>query len=207
MTINAITGLPGAGKTLMMMKKIFKEVRQKKMADRIFFRDKEEYRLIIITNFPVNRDYFEYPGIDIIEISNDDINYLYRWILEKKYFGASIYLDEAGILFPSMDYKNIPKNVILALRQHRHAGYDLYYTAQDLDDVSAGLRRVTQFETRVSGWNALRFSSYCTYGVRKGKANLKDKYDRGIFIHTKKLYNSYSTHHNIGTPSYLDIHV
>lgn len=182
----------------MMMKKMLSERKKHNLMKKLGWADGD---LIQITNFPVNEEFF--PGY--IQISNDDIKTLYGWILEKKYFGASIYLDEASILFPSFNYKNIPNDVVLALRQHRHAGYNMYYTAQDLDDVAAGLRRVTQFVTEVDGWSLLRFSLFKCYSVRKGKANYKDVYDKGFFIHTSTLYNSYNTHHNIETPDYVDL--
>ncbi|MCT4543525.1 MAG: zonular occludens toxin domain-containing protein [Vallitalea sp.] len=195
--IEAITGLPGAGKTLMMMKKLIKEDKGSLM-DRVF-KMKDENP--IITNFKVNEEMFP----NAIYISNDEISTLYDWILQKKHFGANIFLDEASILFPSLSWKSIPNDVIIALRQHRHAGYNMYYTAQDLDDVASGLRRVTQFATEVNGWSLFRFSTYNCYSVRRGKINRKDRYDRGILFHTNKLYNSYDTHFNIDTPDYVQM--
>jgi len=192
--ITALTGLPGSGKTLMMMKKMLKE----RFWAKIYRYEKD---LIQITNMPVNEKMF--PGVIII--GNNDIKKLYYWILNKKYYGAKIYLDEASILFPAMDYKNIPKDVVIALRQHRHAGYELYYTAQSLDDVAKGLRIITQFVYDISGWSLLRFSTYACYAVKNGKMYMKDKYDRGILFHTKKLYSSYDTENNVDTPDYLDL--
>lgn len=195
--IEAITGMPGSGKTLYMMDIMIKE-RKQNIFEKLLGVDNE---VIQITNFPVNEELLP----NTIVIGNDEIKKLYSWILEKKYFGASIYLDEASILFPAMDYKNIPKDVIIALRQHRHAGYNMYWTAQDTDDVAKGLRTITQFSTEMDGYSLLRFSLYNCYSMKKGKTNYKDRYNRGILVHTKKLYNSYNTHHDIETPDYLDI--
>jgi len=156
---------------------------------------------IIITNYPVTEELFH--DCDLVYMDSNDISNLYTWIKEKKYFGAYIFLDEAGILFPSMDWKAIPKDVIYGLRQHRHSGYTLYYTAQDMDDVSAPLRRITQFVNEIDGWSVLRFSSFKCFSVRKGKANYKDQYDKGVFIHSDKLYGSYSTHHDTTEPDWL----
>lgn len=192
--ITAYTGLPGAGKTLMMIRKMLKE----RFWAKVYRCEKD---LIQITNFPVNEKLL--PGV--IQINNNEIKKLYTWILTKKNYGASIYLDEASILFPAMDYKNIPKDVIIALRQHRHAGYQLYYTAQSLDDVAKGLRTISQYVYEISGWSLLRFSTFKCFGVKHGKANYKDKYDKGILLHTKKLYSSYDTENNIDTPDYLDL--
>lgn len=195
--IEAITGFPGAGKTLYMMRSMIKD-RKKGIYDKILRIDNE---VIQITNFPVNEELLP----NTIVIGNDEISKLYDWILNKKYFGAYIYIDEASIIFPALAYKNIPNDVIIALRQHRHAGYTLRYTAQDLDDVAAGLRRVTQFTTEVKGYGSLPFSSFSCYSVKKGKPNYKDRYERGFYRHTKTLYNSYDTHNNIETPDYIGI--
>lgn len=181
----------------MMIRKMIKERKSHEFWNKYLHREKE---LIQIANFPVNEEILP----NVIYLKNEDISMLYDWILDQKYFGASIYLDEASILFPALAWSNIPTDVILALRQHRHAGYNLYYTAQDLDDVAKGLRNVTQYCTVVDGWNLLRFSKFCCYGVKRGKVNYKDKYNRGLYIHKKQYYNSYSTTHNIDKPDYLN---
>ncbi len=76
--IEAITGLPGAGKTLMMMRKMMKEQKGSLM-DRVFKLREDEP---IITNFKVNEKMFP----NAIYISNDEISTLYDWILQKKHF-------------------------------------------------------------------------------------------------------------------------
>ncbi len=119
---------------------------------------------------------------------------------------SNIFLDEASILFPSLSWKSIPNDVIIALRQHRHAGYNMYYTAQDLDDVASGLRRVTQFATEVNGWSLLRFSTYGCYSVRRGKINRKVDMI-GVSCSILINFNSYDTHFNIDTPDYVQMKV
>lgn len=195
--IEAITGQPGAGKTLMMVRNMIRERKRHEMLKKLFHSDNE---LIQIANFPVNEEILP----NVIFLKNENIMQLYEWILQQKYFGASIYLDEASILFPALSWSHIPTDVILALRQHRHAGYNLTYTAQDLDDVAKGLRNVTQFCTVVDGWSLLRFSLFCCYEVKRGKVNYKKKYNRGFYIHKEKYYNAYSTIHNIEKPIYLN---
>lgn len=189
--IEGILAKPGEGKTLYMLRQMHK--------DR-FWAKLFKQEIIQIVNIPVSKEYFP----DAIYIDNKDISQLYEWIRQKKYFGAHIYLDEMSILFPASFHKSIPQDIILALRQHRHAGYNMYYTAQNLDEVAKGVRGVTQFCTEISGWSALRFSSYACYSCRNGKVDRKDKYGKGIYIHTNKLYNSYDTHHNVETPEYID---
>lgn len=62
---------------------------------------------------------------------------------------AVILLDEAGLAAPAGHWNKIPFDVMAHWRQHRHAKIDLYYTAQDLQDVAVPLRRVTQFANEV----------------------------------------------------------
>lgn len=195
--IEAIVGQPGAGKTLMMIRNMIREQDIHKIKKKFFNSEKE---LIQIANFPVNSEILP----NVLYLKNENINNLYSWIKEKKYFGASIYLDEASILFPSMAWTSIPMDVILALRQHRHAGYNLIYTAQDLDDVAKGLRNVTQFCTSVSGFSLLRFSLFTCNGVKRGKIDNKNKYNRGFYIHKAKFYNAYDTTHDVEKPDYLN---
>jgi len=195
--IEAITGQPGAGKTLMMVRNMIIERNRHEMMKKLI---KSKRELIQIANFPVNEKILP----NVILLKNENIMQLYEWILQQKYFGASIYLDEASILFPALAWTNIPSDVILALRQHRHAGYNLIYTAQDLDDVAKGLRNVTQFCTVVDGWSKLRFSLFCCYEVKRGKINSKKKFNRGLYLHKNKYYNAYSTIYNIEKPNYLN---
>lgn len=54
-------------------------------------------------------------------------------------------IDEAGLVAPAGFWNKIPFDVMAHWRQHRHKGVDIYYTAQDLQDVATPLRRVTQF--------------------------------------------------------------
>lgn len=198
--IEGILGHPGAGKTLMMVRYMIKERKKYEWKKKYLNTDDG---LIQIANFPVNEEIL--PGV--IYLNNADIMKLYEWIRDKKYFGASIYLDEASILFPSLKWNAIPDDVVLALRQHRHAGYNLYYTAQDLDDVAKQMRVITQFATEVDGWQLFRFSSFCCYSVRRGKVNYKDKYNKGIYIHKQLYFDAYSTTHDIEKPDYLDVSV
>lgn len=198
--IEAITGATGSGKTLFMMRKMINERKKNEFMSKYFHKEKE---LIQIANFPVNEEILP----DVIYLRNEDILKLYDWIKAKKYFGASIYLDEASILFPALAWANIPQDVILALRQHRHCGYDLTYTAQDLEDVAKGLRNVTQFCTVLDGYSLLRFSLFFCYGVKHGKINYKSKYNRGLYIHKTDYYNAYDTTHDIEKPKYLDVKV
>lgn len=195
--IEAITGQLGAGKTLMMVRNMIKERKKHEFKKKYL---KSNKKLIQFANFPVDEEILP----DVILLKNENIKQLYDWILHKKYFGASIYLDEASILFPALAWSNIPADVILALRQHRHAGYNLTYTAQDLDDVAKGLRNVTQFCTCVDGWSLLRFSLFCCYQVKRGKVNHRKKFNRGFYIHQEKYYKAYDTTHNIDKPEYLD---
>lgn len=76
-----------------------------------------------------------------------------RWSQVKDLFeirDATILIDEAGLVAPSGFWKDIPFEVMAHWRQHRHKGVNVWYTAQDLRDIAVPLRRVTQFENKVS---------------------------------------------------------
>lgn len=198
--IEAIVGPPGAGKTLMMVRLMIKEQRRHELRKKYL---NDESELIQIANFPVDEEILP----NVIYLDNKDISTFYEWVREKKYFGASFYIDEMSILFPSLAWTSIPQDVILALRQHRHSGYNIFYTAQDLDDVSKGVRVVTQFCTQVDGFSLFRFSTFTCFSVKRGKINFKDKFNKGLYIHKTKYYQAYNTRHDVVKPEYLDIKV
>src|SRR3712207_6331008 len=49
---------------------------------------------------------------------------------------ALILIDEAGIYLPAQVWSKIPFDFIRQIRQHRHDSLDMWYTAQDMQDVA-----------------------------------------------------------------------
>lgn len=109
---------------------------------------------------------------------------------------ALILIDEAGIYLPAQAWQKIPFEFMRAIRQHRHNGLDLWYTAQDFLDVSTSLRRVTQFEHVVSRSAKLCFTK--TYNPRT-----KEKYGFDFHILNKNVFNLYDTNFDVGLAEYL----
>lgn len=130
MTIEAFTGMPGQGKTYLMTR-----MAVNKMKPRRGFLGLGKER-------PGRTVYANYPLAGAVQ---------YRQVSELfEVRDAIILIDEAGLVAPSGFWKDIPFEVMSHWRQHRHKGVDVYYTAQDLRDVAVPLRRVTQFENKVS---------------------------------------------------------
>jgi len=98
-----------------------------------------------------------------------------------------ILMDEASLICPASMWNAIPHEVLTHWRMHRHAGLDIYYTAQDFTDVAKGLRGVTQFVTAISKFGPLMY--WKTRHPRK-----KTKYGSGIHFFDKSVADKYKTH-------------
>lgn len=101
---------------------------------------------------------------------------------------ATILLDEAGLAAPAGAWNKIPFDVMSHWRQHRHKRINLWYTAQDLQDVAVPLRRVTQFVNEVRKIGPLM--RWRCYNPRS-----KEKYGGGFHlfdIDIAKKYDSYA---------------
>lgn len=59
--------------------------------------------------------------------------------------GMVLMLDEVGILMPARFWQDFPIDLMYVLSQSRKLGVDLIYTAQDVEQVDATLRRLTTY--------------------------------------------------------------
>lgn len=171
--IECFSGLPGAGKTYHMTKKAY----QQALNGRVIY---SNYQI----NFPQNKNkkiethYFKELN-ELTGVKN-----------------ALILVDEAGIYLPAQAWRNIPFEFIRQIRQHRHDGLDLWYTAQDMQDVATYLRRITQFQ---HDYNKIwKFSMETTINPRN-----KTKYGFDISFLNKKYFKLYDTTENIDFGNYL----
>jgi zona occludens toxin (predicted ATPase) len=166
--IEAFTGLPGAGKTYHMTKKAFFEAK----------RGRPVYANYQLNFGDIKTHYFK--ELDELQgIKN-----------------ALILVDEAGIYLPAQAWRNIPFEFIRQIRQHRHDGLDLWYTAQDMQDVATYLRRITQFQ---HDYNKIwKFSGERTINPRN-----KAKYGFDFSFLNKKFFKLYDTTENIDFGNYL----
>jgi len=170
--IEAYTGLPGAGKTYLMTRLAMKKI---KRGHRVF------------ANYPL-QGAIRYEQIDeLFEVK--------RLPGEKR--SPVILIDEAGLIAPAGGWKAIPFDVMAHWRQHRHAGVDIWYTAQDLRDVAVPLRRVTQFVNEVSKFGPIiRWKTFMP--------SSKAKYGGGITWFDKSVGQAYDTHaQNVAKQKYL----
>lgn len=109
---------------------------------------------------------------------------------------ALILIDEAGIYLPAQAWQKIPFEFMRAIRQHRHNGLDLWYTAQDFLDVSTSLRRITQFQHDFSKTAMICFS-------KTTNPRTKEKYGFDIHILNKKVFALYDTNFDVELGEYL----
>lgn len=100
---------------------------------------------------------------------------------------ALILLDEAGLVAPAGFWNKIPFDVMAHWRQHRHKKIDLWYTAQDLQDVAVPLRRVTQFVNEIRKFGP--FMYYKTFNPRT-----KEKYAGGFALLDESVYQKYNSY-------------
>jgi hypothetical protein len=66
-------------------------------------------------------------------------------LLHDKYRGASVGLDEAGRILPARDWTNEDEVETAFFETHRHHGIQLRYSAQNVAQVSKGLRELTEW--------------------------------------------------------------
>lgn len=109
---------------------------------------------------------------------------------------ALILIDEAGIYLPSQAWKDIPFEFIRQIRQHRHDGLDMWYTAQDMQDVATYLRRITQFQHDYQKFGKLFF-------CKTSNPRTKVRYGFDISILDKKVFTKYDTTENIDFGEYM----
>lgn len=109
---------------------------------------------------------------------------------------AIILVDEAGIYLPSQAWRSIPFEFIRQIRQHRHDGLDLWYTAQDMQDVATYLRRITQYEH-----SYMRVWKFWFCKTINPKSKSKFGFDFGFI--SKKACSVYDTTENIDFAEYM----
>jgi Zonular occludens toxin (Zot) len=109
---------------------------------------------------------------------------------------AIILVDEAGIYLPAQSWRSIPFEFVRQIRQHRHDGLNLWYTAQDMQDVATYLRRITQFEHEFH-----RIGKFYYSKTRNPRTKAKYGFDIGFI--NKKVGNCYDTNQNIEFAEYM----
>lgn len=170
--IEGYTGLPGSGKTYLATRMASKKIKKG------------------------CRVYANYPLKGAIQYSQiEELFSIHRDPGEK--YSPLILIDEAGLIAPAGSWKAIPFDVMAHWRQHRHAGVNIVWMAQDLRDVAVPLRRVTQLVTNISKFGPI--IKWRTYNP-----TTKGKYGSGFTffdMSVAKQYDSYAA--NVERQNYL----
>jgi hypothetical protein len=164
MTIECIEGDPGQGKTYMLAKIGLKKMKKGHP---------------VYANFPLEGSLHYSQLKELFEIRYD------RQHRSDK--NPIILMDEASLICPASMWNAIPHEVLTHWRMHRHAGLDIYYSAQDFTDVAKGLRGVTQFVTSVA-----KFGFIFTWKTRHPRK--KTKYGGGFGFYDSAIGEKYKTH-------------
>lgn len=117
MSVIAVCGLPGSGKSLFITNLMIKHYKSENgLFKRLFFKNKVVNN--IFSNFPIKL----YRKVYSNSISLNDLN-LYR----KYPMNSDLVFDEFQLYFDSLDFKNFPKVVRANFQLHRHFGINNIY--------------------------------------------------------------------------------
>lgn len=95
------------------------------------------------------------PGVEFVQLATGDdgldLEQLALLVtrLRSEGRGLVLFLDEVGILMPARMWASFPVSLMMVLSQSRKLRLDLLYTSQDIEQVDAFLRRLTQWVFKV----------------------------------------------------------
>lgn len=172
MAIELITGVPGAGKTLLAVQRIKQEI--EKNPDRLIYSD------IDGLNF----------GDSVVSVSDDD-----DW---RQYpDGSLVIYDEVHRRWPASGKSGMSNNdVINDLDQHRHRGFDFILLTQFPTKVHFEVRTNVGIHTHVARLSGFQAASLFTWQGWQGKPD--DRQERQLadvkpFKYPKSLYQHYKS--------------
>ena len=112
MSVIAVCGLPGSGKSLFITNMMLKHYKSENgLIKKIFFRNKLNNN--IFSNFPIRLSKKVYSN----SISLNDLDYYRKYPMD-----SDLVFDEFQLYFDSLDFKNFPKVVRANFQLHRHFG-------------------------------------------------------------------------------------
>jgi hypothetical protein len=188
--IEGYIGIPGAGKTLSMTTRAFKERRRYD---------------IILTNYGLSQEAFG-SDVEIARLRNashfveETMKALYAPDRKRRL----ILLDEVHSILDARNWTKVPQEALMVLAQPRKARLDVLYTAQHESQVEKRLRVVTNWlwlcRSWGSGFNFFReapiyltakcYDSFSFEAARRGKAEV---YGSRIYRVRKKYARLYDT--------------
>lgn len=194
MSVTAVCGLPGSGKTLLttyFMLKHYKKMNR--------FKSKKKKVNSIYTNFPVKLDkgHFSKP------IGLFDINLEHSWNPN-----AVIAIDEVQLYVDSLEFKDFPKTIRNTFQLHRHFGIsDIYLDTQHPSRMVKPLRILCSKFIDVVGFVKIPFTPFALFyynvyynyedfgkSVKVNKSDVSYKFSkRFLIMNYKKVFKAYDT--------------
>lgn len=127
-------------------------------------------------------------------------------------WGVVVLLDEVGILMPARFWQSFPIDLMFELSQSRKSGVDFNYTAQDVEQVDAVLRRLSQYVWMVKAFpaggtsiNKRRpwFFMMAKWKVKHIESERKNPLSRVFRLYRRKWERVYSTSELVRPPERL----
>jgi hypothetical protein len=172
--IEGMFGLPGAGKTLYAVRRLY---RLRKLRP----------ERAIYTNLPVYLD-----GDPVRMVTS--IDEIYR--LEH----CHLFLDEIHAAFPASEWKELGKSkeFYRFITQLRKRDVDLWYTSQDAAFLVKTVRELTAWSWYLESWKKFPFLSFfVVQGYARIEANPKRRVYRGIFLFNARLARLYDSDYQV----------
>lgn len=194
MSVIAVCGLPGSGKTLLttyFMLKHYKKMNR--------FKSSKKKVNCIYTNFPVKLDKEHYSK----SIGLWDINLQHSWEPN-----SVIAVDEVQLYVDSLEFKDFPKSIRNTFQLHRHFGInDIYLVTQHVSRLVKQVRILCSEFIDVVGFIKIPFTPFAIFhyniyynsedfgkSVKVNKADVSYKFSkRFLIINYKKVYKAYDT--------------
>lgn len=194
MSVIAICGLPGSGKTLFATYLAMKKYKK----DNLFKRKKENN---IYSNYPIllNKSKHVFSN----KAGLFDFDMYQQWD-----YHSTIFLDEIQLYFDSLDFKQFPKKIRNNFQLHRHYGIDdIYILSQHPSRIVKQLRVLvcefyditTFFRFPFLPFAFVRYNIYYNFedfgkSVKVKLADVPYKFKKKIkFFNYKKVYKAYDT--------------
>lgn len=199
MSVVAICGLPGAGKTLFatyLMKKHFRH--ENGILRRIL--KKNQLNVNVYSNYPIrlSKNYFSN------RVSLYDFDTYKKW-----YMDSDVVLDEFQLYFDSLDFKKFPRNIARNFQLHRHYGINnIYILSQHPSRIVKQARVlvcefyevVKMYKIPFTGLGFFRYNIYYNFedfgkpvNVKKREVTYRFKKRITLPFRYKKIFKSYDT--------------
>lgn len=198
MSVIAICGLPGTGKTLFSTYLMCKKYKKENRWFRCLLR-KGSLNNNVFSNYPIKLNKKHYSN----QVSLYDLKKYKKW-----YMDSDIVLDEFQLYCDSIDFKNFPSKVRNFFQLHRHFGVNnIYVLSQDPSRIVKQVRVliceyyeiVKFFKIPFLGIGMFRYNIFYNdedYGksVKVKKEDVQYKFKKRIrFVRYKKIYKAYNT--------------